>query len=64
MKRHSKDPTQLFHEALTAIVEGNLPLAHDYAIEAARLYQKQGSQASASLAFKVAQHPEDWAVAS
>ena len=62
--RHTQDPTQLFHDALSAIVEGNLPLAHDYAIAAARIYQQQGSKASASLAFRVAQHPEDFSIAS
>ncbi len=62
--RHTQDPTQLFHDALTAIVEGNLPLAHDYAIAAARIYQQQGSDASAVLAFRLAQHPEQFAVAS
>jgi len=60
----TQDTTQLFHDALTAIVEGNLPLAHDYAIAAARIYQQQGSKSSAVLAFKVAQHPEEFSVAS
>lgn len=64
MRRKKQDPTQLFHDALTAIVKGNLPLAHDYAIAAARLYQQQGSDASAILALRVAQHPEEFALAS
>ncbi len=62
--RKKQDPTQLFHDALTAIVEGNLPLAHDYAIAAARIYQQQGSKPSAALAFRLAQHPEEFSVAS
>ena len=62
--KHTQDPTQLFHDALTAIVEGNLPLAHDYAIAAARIYQQQGSLSSAKLAFEIAQNPEEFAKAS
>jgi hypothetical protein len=62
--KHTQDPTQLFHDALTAIVEGNLPLAHDYAIAAARIYQQQGSEASAKLAFEIAQDPEQYLKAS
>ena len=59
--RHTQDPTQLFHDALTALVEGNIALAHDYAIAAARIYQQQGSDASAVLAFKLAQDPQKFA---
>jgi len=62
--RHTQDPTQLFHDALTALAEGNLPLAHDYAIAAARIYQQQGSDACAVLAFKLAQDPSEFAKAS
>lgn len=62
--KHTQDPTQLFHEALTALAQGNLPLAHDYAIAAARIYQQQGSTASAKLAFDIAQDPEEFSKAS
>lgn len=62
--KHTQDPTQLFHQALTALAEGNLPLAHDYAIAAARIYQQQGSSASAKMAFEIAQDPQQFAKAS
>lgn len=62
--RHTQDPTQLFHQALEALAQGNIALAHDYAIAAARIYQQQGSSASAKLAFDIASDPEKFAKAS
>ncbi|HMS25414.1 MAG TPA: hypothetical protein PKB15_07000 [Acidimicrobiia bacterium] len=62
--QQEQDATQLFHKALRAIVEGNLSQAHDCAVAAAAIYHKQGSKPSAELALRVAEHPEEFALAS
>ena len=62
--QQEKDATQLFHQALRAIVEGDLAQAHDCAVAAADIYKEQGSQPSAVLALRIAEHPEEFSLAS
>ena len=48
--------TILFHEALEALAQGNLSLAHDKALSAASQYAREGSMASAKTATQIAMH--------
>ena len=50
--------TILFHEALEALAQGNLSLAHDKALSAASQHAREGSMASAKTATQIAMHPE------
>lgn len=52
------DPTLLFKEALEALAQGNLALAHDKALSAASQYAREGSLSSARMAAEIAIHPE------